>query len=75
MRKIAKKNILINGINTFELDEVGVFFYKQFNGTDDLKTIAEKIAEHYNIDFEMAHTDLQEFAEKLIDEKIIVPVE
>lgn len=75
VRKIAKKNILINGIETYELDDIAVYFYKKFNGVDDLNSIAKDISENYQIDLETAYTDLLEFSRELLSKNIIESVE
>lgn len=51
----------VNASKVFNLNEVGAFIYRKLKEKDDIDYVAEELTEEYNVLFDVAKEDVNEF--------------
>jgi len=66
-RVVKGNNYLVNKNNVFQIDEIGLEIWNQFNGKNSLEEICAMIAVKYNVDNSIIERDLHSFVNELLE--------
>lgn len=73
-RQLGEETIFLSpaGDEIHSLDAVGTFLWQQFDGTNDLQRVLDRLCEEYDVDPERARRDLIEFVRELVERKLLI---
>ncbi len=74
VRKIGEGLVIMapKGDVTHSLEDLGAFIWQNLDGQRDLNAVLEAITKAYDVDREVAETDLRSFVSELLDSEIVV---
>lgn len=72
VRNTRGKLLVAQGLNSVELDEVGIFIFKSIDGKATLRDIATRISAEYDVEYEQALADAAEFVAELAGLEMVV---
>jgi hypothetical protein len=72
-RKINDEIFIVDSKNSYlhKIDSVGSFIFEKIKDGLDEEKIVKELVESYDVDFEVAFSDVKEFIEELIKKGII----
>ena len=73
VRELGEETIFLaeSGDTIHSLDEVGTFIWQQIDAGASFGEIVDRVCDAYEVEREVAETDLQRFAQELLDKGLI----